>query len=67
MEKLKKWERAFEREQGEPPGVVDKAASGTFTSFGRKYRQAVIQLHELALSYVPEPEVIEPAPGPKAP
>ena len=31
-EKLLKWERAYEREQGEPPRAEDRAASNTYTS-----------------------------------
>ena len=36
-EKLLKWERAYEREQGDPPRPEDRAASSTYTSYERKY------------------------------
>ena len=36
-EKLLKWQRAYEREQGDPPRPEDRAASSTYTSYERKY------------------------------
>ena len=47
-EKLAKWERAFEREQGEPPRAEDKAASGTYQAYEKKHAQWAAQLEQLA-------------------
>ena len=37
-EKLRKWERAFERDAGAPPTAADKGASNTYASYKRKYK-----------------------------
>lgn len=51
LEKLKKWERAFERDGGEQPSREDKAASGTYNGYKRKYKGYVQQLQELLDSF----------------
>ena len=46
-EKLLKWERAYEREQGEPPRAEDRAASNTYTSYEKKFDSYRAQLEAL--------------------
>ena len=47
LEKLRKWERAFERDYGEWPTDEDKGNSNTYQSCERKYRQLVTQMEQL--------------------
>jgi cAMP-dependent protein kinase regulator len=47
LEKLKKWERAFERDHGGSPTAEDMSSSNTFSSYKRKYKQYVAQMQQL--------------------
>ena len=55
LEKLGKWERAFEREQGEPPTDADKAASSTYMSYDKKLQQYTSRLSALVGQYTAAP------------
>ena len=47
MGRCHKWERAFERQQGELPSPEVKLASATYLNFERQYLLAVTQLHTM--------------------
>ena len=47
LNKCRKWERAFERQQGEAPTAQVKAASSTYGSFERRYLIACNQMERL--------------------
>ena len=47
LEKLKRWERAFERDYGDLPTVEDMSSSNTFCSIKRKYKLYVAQMQQL--------------------
>jgi hypothetical protein len=55
-EKLLKWERAYEREQGEPPRPEDRASSNTYTSYEKKYEAFRSQLEALLAELAGQPQ-----------
>ena len=62
-EKLLKWERAYEREQGDPPRPEDRAASSTYTSYERKYDAYRSQLELLLAELKGQPVGAQIGPG----
>ena len=62
-EKLLKWERAYEREQGDPPRPEDRAASSTYTSYERKYEAYRSQLELLLAELKGQPVGAQIGPG----
>ena len=47
LEKLRKWEWAFEKEQAYPPTAEDKAFSNTYSTYSSKYVKYVTQLRAM--------------------
>ena len=47
LKKCKKWERAFEREQGEPPTEEARLDSNTYGTFERRYLHRVAHLQRM--------------------